>query len=142
MSLRGTDGSIVFADGGEAGGTARRTAAWCSALSPCVPATLQDFTLLYAPAINSYKRYQPGSFAPTAVAWGEDNRTCAPRVVGHGSGLRVENRAPGGDVNPASPRAAMCSRAACTASVTSQSSDRPSSATPTCRLRAGAGQRR
>ena len=42
----------------------------------------------------------PGSFAPTAVAWGEDNRTCALRVVGHGESLRVENRVPGGDVNP------------------------------------------
>ena len=49
---------------------------------------LREFTLLYAPSVNSYKRYQPGSFAPTAVAWGEDNRTCALRVVGHGTGLR------------------------------------------------------
>ena len=57
--------------------------------------------------MNSYKRYQPGSFAPTAVAWGEDNRTCALRVVGHGPGLRVENRVPGGDVNPYLAQAAM-----------------------------------
>ncbi|MFE7193587.1 glutamine synthetase family protein [Kitasatospora sp. NPDC057541] len=63
-------------------------------------AALREFTLLYAPNINSYKRYRPGSFAPTAVAWGRDNRTCAYRVVGHGSGLRMENRVPGGDVNP------------------------------------------
>ncbi len=61
---------------------------------------LREFTLLYAPNINSYKRYRPGSFAPTAVAWGRDNRTCAYRVVGHGAGLRMENRVPGGDVNP------------------------------------------
>jgi glutamine synthetase len=61
---------------------------------------LPDFTLLYAPNINSYKRYREGSFAPTAVAWGRDNRTCALRVVGHGPSLRVENRVPGGDVNP------------------------------------------
>lgn len=63
-------------------------------------AALRDFSLLYAPNINSYKRFQPGSFAPTAVAWGEDNRTCALRVVGHGRSLRFENRLPGGDVNP------------------------------------------
>ncbi|MFF7186778.1 glutamine synthetase family protein [Streptomyces sp. NPDC008222] len=63
-------------------------------------AALREFTLLYAPGINSYKRYQPGSFAPTAVAWGHDNRTCALRVVGHGRSLRFENRVPGGDVNP------------------------------------------
>ncbi|MCF3963246.1 glutamine synthetase family protein [Streptomyces fuscigenes] len=63
-------------------------------------AALRDFALLYAPNINSYKRYQPGSFAPTAVAWGHDNRSCALRVVGHGDSLRFENRVPGGDVNP------------------------------------------
>ncbi|MFE1912734.1 glutamine synthetase family protein [Streptomyces anandii] len=63
-------------------------------------AALREFALLYAPGINSYKRFQPGSFAPTAVAWGHDNRTCALRVVGHGRSLRFENRLPGGDVNP------------------------------------------
>ncbi len=63
-------------------------------------AWLRDLTLFNAPNINSYKRFAIGSFAPTAVAWGRDNRTCALRVVGHGHGLRVENRVPGGDVNP------------------------------------------
>ncbi|MDQ0797372.1 glutamine synthetase family protein [Streptomyces sp. B1I3] len=63
-------------------------------------AALREFSLLYAPNINSYKRFQPGSFAPTAVAWGHDNRTCALRVVGHGRSMRFENRLPGGDVNP------------------------------------------
>ncbi|MFJ6780007.1 glutamine synthetase family protein [Streptomyces yangpuensis] len=63
-------------------------------------AALRDFSLLYAPNINSYKRFRPGSFAPTAVAWGLDNRTCALRVVGHGRSMRFENRLPGGDVNP------------------------------------------
>ena len=62
-------------------------------------ATLRELTLFLAPNINSYKRFVAGSFAPTAVAWGLDNRTCALRVVGHGQGLRVENRVPGGDVN-------------------------------------------
>ena len=63
-------------------------------------AGLRELTLLFAPTINSYKRYAAGSFAPTAVAWGPDNRTCALRLVGHGPSLRVECRVPGGDVNP------------------------------------------
>ncbi len=63
-------------------------------------ACLRELALFLAPNINSYKRYAEGSFAPTAVAWGEDNRTCALRVVGHGAGLRFENRAGGSDLNP------------------------------------------
>ncbi|MFJ6938317.1 glutamine synthetase family protein [Streptomyces sp. NPDC101132] len=70
-------------------------------------AALREFSLLYAPNINSYKRFRPGSFAPTAVAWGRDNRTCALRVVGHGRSTRFENRVPGGDVNPYLAVAAM-----------------------------------
>jgi glutamine synthetase len=70
-------------------------------------AHLSELTLLFAPNINSYKRFAAGSFAPTAVAWGRDNRTCALRVVGHGANLRVENRVPGGDVNPYLACAAM-----------------------------------
>jgi len=61
---------------------------------------LRELTLLFAPTINAYKRYADGSFAPTTVAWGPDNRTCALRLVGHGPSLRVECRVPGGDVNP------------------------------------------
>jgi glutamine synthetase len=94
LSLQDTDGRSVMA--GEDG-----------AMSPVMRhflagqlAALRDFSLLYAPNINSYKRFQPGSFAPTAVAWGHDNRTCALRVVGHGRSMRFENRLPGGDVNP------------------------------------------
>jgi glutamine synthetase len=63
-------------------------------------AHLRELALLFAPNINSYKRFVPGSFAPTAIRWGRDNRTCALRLVGHGAGLRLENRVPGGDVNP------------------------------------------
>jgi glutamine synthetase len=63
-------------------------------------ATLREMTLFLAPNINSYKRYQKGSFAPTAVAWGRDNRTCAFRTLGHGPAKRIECRVPGGDVNP------------------------------------------
>ncbi len=61
---------------------------------------LRELTLLLAPNVNSYKRYAAGSFAPTAIAWGHDNRTCALRVVGHGPSLRFENRAGGADLNP------------------------------------------
>ena len=60
----------------------------------------RELALFLAPNVNSYKRFVEGSFAPTALAWGLDNRTCAFRVVGHGSSIRVECRIPGGDVNP------------------------------------------
>jgi glutamine synthetase len=70
-------------------------------------ACLRELTLFLAPNVNSYKRYAEGSFAPTAVAWGRDNRTCALRVIGHGPSLRVENRVAGGDVNPYLALAAM-----------------------------------
>jgi len=55
---------------------------------------------MFAPTVNSYKRYQPESWAPTALAWSIDNRTCGFRVVGHGPSFRLESRIPGGDVNP------------------------------------------
>jgi glutamine synthetase len=70
-------------------------------------AALREMSLFLAPNINSYKRYVPGSFAPTAIRWGVDNRTCAYRLVGHGLSLRAENRVPGGDVNPYLAIAAM-----------------------------------
>lgn len=60
----------------------------------------RELTYFFAPTINSYKRYQTGSWAPTAVAFGRDNRTCGLRMVGHGNSLRVENRMPGADANP------------------------------------------
>ena len=62
-------------------------------------ATAREFTLLFAPTVNSYKRFQPGSWAPTGVGWDVDNRTLGFRVVGHGGGLRVESRIPGADAN-------------------------------------------
>jgi glutamine synthetase len=62
-------------------------------------ATARDFALLWAPTVNSYRRFQPGSWAPTAVAWGNDNRTLGYRVVGHGAASRVECRIPGADAN-------------------------------------------
>ena len=105
LSLRGTDDEVVFwDDAGE--GHGRRTPLYDSFVAG-VLASMADFTLLFAPNINSYKRFADGSFAPTAIAWGEDNRTCAVRLVGHGRGARMENRVPGGDVNPYLALAAM-----------------------------------
>src|ERR1700719_300320 len=59
-----------------------------------------ELAVFLAPNINSYKRYAAGSWAPTTLAWGYDNRTCGFRVVGHGKALRVECRIPGADANP------------------------------------------
>ena len=63
-------------------------------------AGLRELTLLFAPNVNSYKRFAAATFAPTAVAWGHDNRTCSLRVVGEGPSLRFENRVGGADLNP------------------------------------------
>lgn len=95
LSVRGKKGEPVMAGDGDHG-FSKLMEHWTAGLL----ATMRELTLFFAPNINSYKRYVEGSFAPTAVAWGLDNRTCALRVVGHGPSLRVENRVPGGDVNP------------------------------------------
>ena len=95
LSVRGQDGTPVMAGDGEYGFSPFMEH-WIAGIL----ATLREFTLLYAPTINSYKRYQKGTFAPTGVARGLDHRTCALRVIGHGQSLRPENRVPGGDVNP------------------------------------------
>jgi glutamine synthetase len=63
-------------------------------------AVLKELAIFVAPTINSYKRFAAGSWAPTTLAWGHDNRTCGFRIVGHGATLRTETRIPGGDVNP------------------------------------------
>ncbi|HSL64345.1 MAG TPA: glutamine synthetase family protein, partial [Gaiellaceae bacterium] len=63
-------------------------------------ACARELAVFLAPNVNSYKRYAAGSWAPTTLAWGNDNRTCGFRVVGHGRSKRVETRIPGGDVNP------------------------------------------
>lgn len=60
----------------------------------------RELAWFFAPTVNSFKRYQPESWAPTALAWGHDNRTCGYRIVGHGSSYRVESRIPGADCNP------------------------------------------
>ncbi|MGN6609894.1 MAG: glutamine synthetase family protein [Jatrophihabitans sp.] len=102
LSLRTPTGDPVFAGDGPGG------------VSPVYEhfvagqlAALRELSYFFAPNINSYKRFQPNTFAPTAVLWGFDNRTCAIRTVGHGPSLRFENRLPGGDVNPYLAVAAM-----------------------------------
>ena len=102
LSLRTPDGEPVFAGDGPGGVSDLFDRFVAGQL-----AALRELSYFFAPNINSYKRYQPGSFAPTAVMWGVDNRTCAIRVVGQGQSLRFENRLPGGDVNPYLAVAAM-----------------------------------
>ena len=103
LSLRGAEGHA----GNGRRRPARAVRRWASTFVAGQLAALRELTLLLAPNINSYKRYVPGSFAPTAIKWGVDNRTCAFRLVGHGPALRLENRVPGGDVNPYLAVAAM-----------------------------------
>ena len=95
LSLRDAAGAAVFAGGGP-DGTSGTFGPFLAGLLRGLP----EVTLLLAPNVNSYKRFAEGSFAPTALAWGRDNRTAAFRVVGHGHSLRIECRVPGGDVNP------------------------------------------
>ncbi len=90
FSLRDGSDSPVFADSPET---------FDSFLSG-VLGSLREMTLFHAPHVNSYKRFAEGSFAPTTVAWGNDNRTCAVRVIGSGMARRLELRSPGADVNP------------------------------------------
>jgi glutamine synthetase len=102
LSLRDDDGTPVYA-GNRPNGVSQVFEHFLAGQL----AGLRELSAFFAPNINSYKRFQAGSFAPTAVAWGLDNRTCALRVIGHGESLRFENRVPGGDVNPYLAVAAM-----------------------------------
>jgi glutamine synthetase len=95
LSLRTPDGTPVFAGDREHGFSEVFEHFLAGQL-----AYAREFSYFLAPNINSYKRFVAGSFAPTALQWGLDNRTCAFRVVGHGPSIRVECRIPGGDVNP------------------------------------------
>jgi glutamine synthetase len=84
LSLRDNDGRSVLAGDGPHGLSKAGEHFIAGQL-----AAMREFALCYAPNINSYKRYVPGSFAPTSVRWGVDNRTCAIRLVGHGAGFRA-----------------------------------------------------
>jgi len=103
LSVRSDDGGLVMADDADPDGLSPLGRSFIAGQI----AHMRDMSLLFAPNINSYKRFVEGSFAPTAIKWGRDNRTCALRLVGHGESLRLENRAPGGDVNPYLAVAAM-----------------------------------
>ncbi|MDF2709415.1 MAG: glutamine synthetase [Nonomuraea muscovyensis] len=103
LSLRGTDGTAVFADEAAGDGMAELMRHFVAGQLACLP----ELTLLMAPNVNSYKRLRPGAFAPTGITWGRDNRTCPIRVVGSGASLRIEHRVPGGDANPYLAVAAM-----------------------------------
>jgi glutamine synthetase len=102
LSLRGADGSLVFWDADHG----RRTPLYDHFVAGILD-SMAELTLMYAPNVNSYKRFSDASFAPTTIAWGNDNRTCAVRLVGRGSAARLENRLPGADVNPYLALAAM-----------------------------------
>ncbi len=96
LSFRGTDGALVMADDADPSGMSAVGKSFVA--GQLVHA--RELSLLFAPQINSYKRYVEGSFAPTSIRWGRDNRTLGFRLVGQGPSLRLENRIPGGDVNP------------------------------------------
>ena len=99
LSLRDTSGSTVFWS------NHGRTTAFDSFVAGLL-ATMYDFTVLYGPNINSYKRFAAGSPGPTTIAWGTDSR-CALRLHGQEASARLENRVPGADVNPYLALAAM-----------------------------------
>jgi glutamine synthetase len=102
LSLRDADGKAMFLDA-----DGHSPSKFFLQFLAGLIAHAEELAFFFAPNVNSYKRYAAGSFAPTAIAWGLDNRTCAFRVLGHGKSLRVENRLPGGDVNPYLALAAM-----------------------------------
>jgi len=103
LSVRDKSGKAVMADASDQYGLSELGKSFIAGQLKY----MRETTLFFAPNINSYKRYVAGSFAPTAIKWGPDNRTCAVRLVGHGESLRSENRVPGGDVNPYLAEAAM-----------------------------------
>ncbi len=101
LSLTDEKGRPVFAGEGEPlpGTRVQASDTFRFALGGML-AHAREFTLLFAPNVNSYKRYRAGTFAPTRVAYAYDNRTVGFRIVGRGPSLRVECRIPGGDANP------------------------------------------
>jgi glutamine synthetase len=101
MSLTDAEGGSVFAGSGT--DTADAPVAMSETFRHAVGGMLahgRALSFLFAPNVNSYKRYVEDTFAPTRIAWSYDNRTVGFRVVGHGAGLRIECRIPGGDANP------------------------------------------
>ncbi|MED7953134.1 glutamine synthetase family protein [Streptomyces sp. BE303] len=101
VSLYGADGPVLGGPGGTALSDLGEQAV--AGLLEVLPVTAP----LYAPYVNSYRRFRDHSFAPTRFTWGRDNRACAVRVVGHGAGLHLEIRLPGADANPYAALAAV-----------------------------------
>ncbi len=100
ISLWSPDGrTSLFADDGHASTDGHGTSPTFRHFVAGLVATAREFSLLWAPTVNSYRRFQPDSWAPTGIGWGVDNRTLGFRQVGHGSSVRVENRIPGADAN-------------------------------------------
>ncbi|HIF97754.1 MAG TPA: glutamine synthetase [Myxococcales bacterium] len=101
MSFTDAEGASLFSGDGEAlaGSEARPTEVFRHAVGGLLEHS-RALSMLFAPNVNSYKRYVEDTFAPTRIAWSYDNRTVGFRVVGHGPSLRVECRIPGGDANP------------------------------------------
>lgn len=98
ISLTSPDGqSNVFHDPDDANGISTQMRHFIGGQQALMP----EFTTLFAPTVNSYRRLVPGLWAPTAASWGIDNRTCALRVItGSANSQRVEHRLPGADANP------------------------------------------
>ena len=100
MSLAGIDGAPRFPGDEPLPGGGLRSSATFRAFLGGLLAHARELGWFFAPNVNSYKRFRPGTFAPTAIAWSHDNRTAGFRVVGSGPSLRVECRIPGADANP------------------------------------------
>ncbi|WP_166434039.1 glutamine synthetase family protein [Roseovarius spongiae] len=103
LSLQDESGQSAFAAGPDGRGASETMTRFLGGLTHHI----RDIFLFFAPTTNSYRRMQPGTFAPDSVTWGEDNRTVAFRMVGAGGARRIENRIPGADVNPYLAYAAM-----------------------------------
>jgi glutamine synthetase len=100
MSLLGTDGAPRFPGDEPLPGSGLRSSLTFRAFLGGLLAHARELTWFFAPNVNSYKRFRPGTFAPTGIAWSHDNRTAGFRVVGSGPSLRIECRIPGADANP------------------------------------------
>jgi len=100
MSLWDEAGNASFAGDEPLGGSSVRASGTFRHFLGGLLARARELSFFLAPNVNSYKRFRPGTFAPTGIAWSWDNRTAGFRVVGHGPSLRIECRIPGADANP------------------------------------------
>jgi glutamine synthetase len=100
MSLTDPDGAACFPGAEPLPGSELRSSPTFRAFLGGLLAHARELAWFFAPNVNSYKRFRPGMFAPTGIAWSHDNRTAGFRVVGSGPSLRVECRIPGADANP------------------------------------------